>query len=98
MTLEGQDPDIIHLFSNPSAVVVSLQRRVRFFSKSSLAKQDISWKETVEETGTAVWWPSMGSSSSSLTRHLEGEVKLPKDLRPTSAMGHFSISVSYQLL
>lgn len=98
MTLEGQDSEILDLLSTPSAIVANLHRRVRFFSKTSLARQEVSWNETVEEMGTAVWWPSMGLTSSALARHLEGEVKLAKDLRPTSAMAHFSISVSPPLL
>jgi hypothetical protein len=97
MTLEGQDPETLDLFSTPSAIVVNLHRRVRFFSKTSHARQEVSWNETAEEMGTAVWWPSAGSRSSALVRHLEGELKLAKDLRPTSAMGHFSISVSLSL-
>ena len=44
----------------------------------------------------AVWWPSSDSRSTSTTRYLEGEISLAKDLRPTSEMGHFSISVSSQ--
>ena len=43
---------------------------------------------------SAVWWPSSDSRSTSTTRYLEGEINLAKDLRPTSEMGHFSISVS----
>lgn len=29
---------------------------------------------------------------------MEGEIRLPKDLRPTSAMGHFSLSVRIQYI
>lgn len=44
--------------------------------------------------GSAVWWPASDTRSDSTTRHLEGELHLAKDLRPTSEMSHFSISVS----
>jgi hypothetical protein len=44
--------------------------------------------------GNAVWWSSTDAHNDESTRHLEGEIKLAKDLRPTSEMGHFSISVS----
>ncbi|KAF9466644.1 hypothetical protein BDZ94DRAFT_1157821 [Collybia nuda] len=97
LTIDGQNSDTLDLFSTPSAIVVALHRRVRFFSKTSLARQEVSWNETIEEMGTAVWWPCMSLSSSAHSRHFEGEVKLPKDLRPTSAMGHFSISYSLVL-
>jgi len=47
--------------------------------------------------GKAVWWPSTDTRSDQNTRHLEGEIKLAKDLRPTSEMGHFSISYAVVL-
>jgi len=47
----------------------------------------------VEDMGKAVWWPSTDARSGADIRHLEGEIKLAKDLRPTSEMAHFSISV-----
>ena len=44
--------------------------------------------------GSAVWWPAAEASGNPNIRHLEGEIKLPKDLRPTTCIGHFSVSVS----
>lgn len=58
------------------------------------SRSDVAWHESVEDMGTAVWWPSAGIRSKSNIRHLEGEIKLAKDLRPTTSVGHFSISVS----
>jgi hypothetical protein len=82
------------LLSTPSSIVLSLRRRVRFYNQTSSSRQDVAWNETVEDMGIAVWWPSSNDRSTSTIRCLEGEIRLSKDLRPTSEMGHFSISVS----
>ncbi|KAF8968052.1 hypothetical protein BDZ97DRAFT_449634 [Flammula alnicola] len=94
LTLEGRDTQALDLLSAPTSIVLSLRRRVRFYNKTSSSRKDVAWNETVEDMGTAVWWPSTDSRSDSNTRHLEGEIRLAKDLRPTSEMGHFSISYS----
>lgn len=95
LTLEGRDTQALDLLSVSSAIVLSLRRRVRFYNKTSSSRKDVAWNETVEDMGTASWWPSVDVPSTANTRHLEGEIRLPKDLRPTSEMGHFSISVSH---
>ena len=74
-----------------------MRRRVRFFNQTCSSKRDVAWNETVEDMTSAVWWPSSDSRSTSTARYLEGEISLAKDLRPTSEMGHFSISVSSQI-
>ena len=84
------------LLANPNAIVVSLRRRVRFFKRTCTSAEDVAWNENVEDMGAATWWPSAAHDvhSTEKTRHLEGEIRLTKDMRPTSEMGHFSISVS----
>jgi hypothetical protein len=96
LSIEG-DSDVLNAFSSPDAVVASLRRRVRFYNKSNLSRHDVSWNESVEEVSNASWWPSTTMSNTATTRHLEGEVRLPKDMRPSSDMGHFSISYTLAL-
>lgn len=95
LSLDSCDTQALDLLSVSSAIVLTLRRRVRFYNKTSSSRKDVAWNETVEDMGTASWWPSADVASTPSTRHLEGEIRLPKDLRPTSEMGHFSISVSY---
>ncbi|KAF9524862.1 hypothetical protein CPB83DRAFT_773149 [Crepidotus variabilis] len=99
LTLESRDSQAMDLLSAPSAVSVTLRRRVRFFNKTCSSRQDVAWNESVEDVGKAVWWPSTSQDarSDATTRHLEGEIRLAKDLRPTSEMGHFSISYAVVL-
>ncbi|KDR78972.1 hypothetical protein GALMADRAFT_63777 [Galerina marginata CBS 339.88] len=92
LALEGREPRVLDMLAAPTSIVLSLRRRVRFYNKSSSSRRDVAWNETVEDMGTAVWWPSTDSRSDSTCRYLEGEIRLAKDLRPTSEMGHFSIS------
>lgn len=97
LTIEGTDVTALDAFSKPSSVVVSLRRRVRFYNKVTYARGDVAWNETVEDVGTASWWPSETMQSTTYARHLEGEIRLPKDMRPSSDMGHFSIAYSVVL-
>ena len=56
-----------------------------------------AWTENVTDIQDAVWWPSRtamnGGRPSPSVRRLEGEIHLPKDLQPSSAVGHFTLSV-----
>ena len=94
ITLEGSDSQVLDLLSAPKSIVLFLRRRVRFYNQTSSSRQSVTWNETVEDMASAVWWSSSNNRSTSTTRYLEGEIRLSKDLRPTSEMGHFSISVS----
>jgi hypothetical protein len=67
---------------------------VRFFNKTCTSREDVAWNENVDDVINAMWWPSppQEASADATTRYFGGEIRLPKDLRPTSEMGHFSIS------
>ncbi|KAF8802489.1 hypothetical protein BYT27DRAFT_7112534 [Phlegmacium glaucopus] len=97
IALTGSESQVLDLLSAPRSIVLSLRRRVRFYNQTSSSRPDVAWNETVEDMGSAVWWPSSESRSDSTTRYLEGEIRLAKDLRPTSGMGHFSISYTVVL-
>ncbi|TFK40191.1 hypothetical protein BDQ12DRAFT_628002 [Crucibulum laeve] len=97
ISIEGADPLLLNLLSSPNAVVLSLRRRVRFYNKTTSSRQDVAWNETVDDMGSAVWWTPLDARESPGSRQLEGEIQLAKDLRPTSEMGHFSISYSVVL-
>lgn len=96
MKLESDDEYILDTFANPSAIAVHLQRRVRFAKSSMHGKQGPVWNETVADMGTAVWWSSPNHHQDVCVRYLDGEIHLAKDLRPSSSIGHFSISVSFR--
>ncbi|KAK2460956.1 hypothetical protein APHAL10511_007426 [Amanita phalloides] len=97
MTLEGHDNDALDAFSMPTSIVVHLRRRVKYYQANSSARQGVAWNESFENMGSAIWWPVHNSQDDHYTRHMEGEIRLAKDLRPTSAMGHYSLSYSVAL-
>lgn len=94
LTLQCSDAKALRLFSAPTAVSLCLQRRVRFYSKPSHSRSEVAWHETCGDMGSAVWWPAAEASGNPNIRRLEGEIKLAKDLRPSTCIGHFSVSVS----
>lgn len=100
ITIEGREPGVLDVLSNPGSIMVKLRRRVRFFNAATATRKEVSWNESVEDVATAVWWaapPHEACRSDAHTRHLEGEIPLPKDLRPSCEIAHFSISYSVVL-
>jgi hypothetical protein len=95
LKLESDDKNVLDMFAMPAAIALHLRRCVRFYSKPSELKklQDIAWNESIGEMDTARWWLSPNDAHDSATRYLEGEIKLTSDLKPTSTICHFSISV-----
>jgi hypothetical protein len=96
LKLESEDKNVLDILAEPTAIALSLRRCVKYFCRpSELTKpEEIGWNEFVAEMCTAIWWPSPNIEQASSSRYLEGEIKLSDKLKPTSAMGHFSISVS----
>lgn len=96
LDIECKDRQAFDLLASPKAVVVQLERRVRFFLSAAAVsdRQAPGWNDAVDEVGTAVWWPGQPNNAEPHVRRLEGEIHLSKDLKPTSAIAHFSISYS----
>lgn len=95
ITIEGREPAVLDVLSNPGSISAKLRRRVRFFKAATATRKEVSWNESVEDVGTAVWWiPASHEAcrSDAHTRHLEGEIPLTKDLRPSCEIAHFSVS------
>jgi hypothetical protein len=97
LTLSSQDRQALDLLSSPHAINIRLRRRVRYYiSASNVAsyKQTGSAerKDAIDFVENAVWWPAPGGDRHS--RRLNGEIRLAKDLKPTSSMAHFTIDYS----
>lgn len=77
-----------------------LRRKIRYSKihqkKSSLPSEVTETEDDVSGT-FATWWQSISAHNTEHERFLDGEIKLEKDLRPSSEMGHFSISYSVVL-
>jgi hypothetical protein len=76
---------------------ISLQRRVGYSCALGVDKKKVSYQESLREFAKAVWLPSVTMQSDRFNRHLEGEIRIPKDSKPTTLIDHFSISYSVVL-
>ncbi|KAJ4477348.1 hypothetical protein J3R30DRAFT_3291186 [Lentinula aciculospora] len=97
LTLSSGDPQALDMVTASNCINVDLRRTVGYTSAPGIEKKRVAHQELSRECGKAVWWPSASIQSDRYNRHLEGEIRVPKDLRPTSLMDHFSISYSVVL-
>lgn len=96
LVVRANTPETLERFSTPSALSFCLRRLVSFSGDLLQPPSSMSMQEYSSDIGSAViWWPTAGDFTNSDTRHLQGEIKLPKDLRPTTTISHFR--VSYQV-
>jgi hypothetical protein len=96
MIIETPDAQALDLLSSPRAIVVRLQRRVAYNTDEATHRTDAAgkrWHAAVDYPGTAVFWPGPTGDEGNC-RRLDGEIQLSKHLKPSSAMMHFSITVS----
>ncbi|ESK95334.1 hypothetical protein Moror_3906 [Moniliophthora roreri MCA 2997] len=97
LNLWSIDRQTLDWVSNPNSIALTLCRKIKYYNAPAMAKSEVSWKETSKDICTARWWPSGTIQGDSQNRYLEGEIRLPKDLRPSSEVAHFSISYSVDL-
>lgn len=97
MHIETADDQALDLLSSPRAPVVRLQRDVAYNTEST-AIQNCKPESNSEVSfeSTAVWWSSseVGEIDGDGHRRLYGEIQLSKHLQPSSAVLHYSLSVS----
>lgn len=88
------DEQALDLLSLPKAIVARLERRIRYFSNGEKTLESFVWKDGIDLSQPAVWWPSTeDSQNSGRLRFVNGELHLKADFKPTSAMAQFRIEV-----
>jgi len=99
LRLESSDQQALDLLSASKAIVLRLRRRIKNNWESEHALDPLSWKDTLEDSQLAVWWPSAEKPdvSSIPTRFVNGELHLRFDIKPSSAMANFRIEYSVVL-
>lgn len=93
ISLSCRNPQALDMITAANCIDVRLQRTVGYSCAPGIEKKKVSYQESVREFAKAVWSPSATMQSDPCNRHLEGEIRIPKDLKPTSLMDHFSVSV-----
>lgn len=107
--IESSQSQLLDLLCSPEALPLHLERKVDFSCKSSSPIPVMSTTGTpvgyypTGERGvgvamsSAVWWRSPSQAASPHIRHMEGEIRLPKDLRPNASLGPFVLSYNVVL-
>jgi len=90
LRLEGDDEQALDLLSSPKAIVARLRRRIKYYHKSV---ESLAWRDSIDHSQLAVWWPSTEQPERRGVRYVNGELHLRADIKPTSAMAHFRIEV-----
>lgn len=97
MTIETPDEQALDLLSSPRAIVVRLQRCVAYTAGEAShhnSRAGVRWEEAIDYPASSVWWPKPDGNGQ---RRLDGEIQLSRHLKPSSAIMHFSITVSVTL-
>ncbi|KIK55149.1 hypothetical protein GYMLUDRAFT_176179 [Collybiopsis luxurians FD-317 M1] len=97
LTLSSRDPQALDMMTASDCIDVKLRRRVAYTCAPGIEKRKVALQESFREFSKAVWWSSSTMPSDPYNRYLEGEIRIPKDLRPSSLIDHFSISYSVEL-
>lgn len=97
LKLSSRDSQALDWVANPSSIQVGLRRTVKYYIAATFGRTDVAWKEYSKDICFATWRPSRTLQGDTNTFYLEGEIRLPKDLKPSSKMGRFSISYSVDL-
>ncbi|KAJ7476345.1 hypothetical protein B0H11DRAFT_2032019 [Mycena galericulata] len=97
LTLESEDLDALSLFAAPDTVQMHLRRCVRYQGTSLAALAPVGPAESRATLAAAVWWPHPEEDGAH-TRTLEGEIRVGAELVSTSAMGHFRVEYTVELL
>ncbi|KAH9481701.1 hypothetical protein JR316_0006228 [Psilocybe cubensis] len=99
LSLESADTQALDLLSSPKAVVARLRRRVRCRMNADKTMESLAWKDTIDDSQLAIWWPSTKRPEDSQSqRFVNGELHLRADIKPTSSMAHFRIEYTVVLL
>ena len=106
MTLTSESQQAVDLLRAPKAISVHFQRRILFRVPQKMLKNPENLHTTqgkdTRDITRAVWWSPAQihddtPSSGEYIRHIQGELHLGSDLKPSSSMPYFRIEVSLYL-
>ncbi|KAF8968091.1 hypothetical protein BDZ97DRAFT_1916318 [Flammula alnicola] len=99
LRLEGDDQQGLDLLSSPKAIVLRLRRRIKYHYNAEKKLESFAWKDAIDHSQLAVWWPSAEGSEDRFgrVRYVNGELHLRSDIKPTSAVASFRIEYSVVL-
>ncbi|KAK1219394.1 hypothetical protein PQX77_017919 [Marasmius sp. AFHP31] len=110
LLLLSRDSQALDLFSNREAIDVRLRRHIN--SRHDVMRTEVTHlmkmlpkvnNKPSEDSAVAVWWLSpegcreIEGDDGWITRRMNGEINLPKSLKPTCEIAHFSINYAVAL-
>ncbi|CAK5269750.1 unnamed protein product [Mycena citricolor] len=99
VTFFCDDPQAMNLLCTPAVMNVYLHRRFKYMKAPAVAEyttREASSDSSVLEVSRAVWWP-VGDAHAGTCR-LDGEIHLPKTLKPSSSISHFNLEYHVVML
>lgn len=102
LTLSSNDTQTLDLLSSGKATSVRLLRRVKYHlagsQVSSMKQSGAELKDSTEYLDNAVWWPANDGGGDRFNKRMCGEIRLLKDLKPSSSIAHFSLEYSVVIM
>ncbi|KAJ7170926.1 hypothetical protein C8R43DRAFT_71609 [Mycena crocata] len=99
LTYLCEDSQALNLLCTPATTNVCLHRQVTF--QQAPAAAEYAARDTVAdavlEISRTVWWP-VDDGRGDGTRRFDGEIHLPKSLKPSSTVSHFRIAYFVTML
>jgi hypothetical protein len=93
LSLESEDEQALELLASPKAIIARVRRRIRDHVHPENHFESSVWRDSLDYSQRAVWWPSDPKGDSGTLRSLQGEIHLKPGMRPTTALGAFAIEV-----
>jgi hypothetical protein len=93
LRLDGDDQQALDLLSAPKAIVARLRRRIKYHHNSQRKVVSLAWRDSIDHSQLAMWWPCVEQSEQRGVRYVNGELHLRADIKPTSAMASFRVEV-----
>jgi hypothetical protein len=85
------------LLSSNKSINVWLCRCIRYHQLPLNARKSNptgpEWKEDLELLESAVWWPATGKIGHNTNRKLNGEIRLVKEMKPTTSVAYLTVRV-----
>ncbi|KAJ7227394.1 hypothetical protein GGX14DRAFT_103947 [Mycena pura] len=99
LTYLCDDPQALSLVCTPLTTNVCLHRQTTFATAPAAAEFNARYvvADPILEIARAVWWPVVVDDSGRRCR-LDGEIHLPKSLKPSSTVSHFNVSYHVVML
>ncbi|KAF9473797.1 hypothetical protein BDN70DRAFT_937148 [Pholiota conissans] len=97
LKFESDNVNVLELLSNPKAIHARIRRYTVDHIHASNALDNNSFRDYLDYSQRAVWWPSDENTGSGGVRLMNGEVHLKPAMYPNTELGNFRLRYSVML-